>query len=451
MFMSGLSPRDVRLETAARALVIGAIACGAAVLILMLLGVLRAADGLVGALIVGWRGAPGEALVLAIGALLLCAVVLLYAAIGVLAREAWALIALALYVLGGAAAVALLGMTPGILLIGAALVAAWLVRRDLRAFRLNPVLSKEMRGRMRGFRAFGVLTVYLAVMGGITLLLYAIYGSIARSSGTAAVGEIGRALFYGVAGVELLLILFLAPAFTAGAIAGERERQTYDLLQTTLLTPPTLILGKLNATFGFIVLLLAAGIPLQSLAFLFGGVTGGEIAITIGVLLATAVLLCAVGVFFSTILARTVTASARAYGASILLLFIAPIILALLASLFQDFAYTRFGLRPPAPVEAALTTLNTLLISANPASAGLTSASLLLDQGSLTLYTTALRADGSSIALLSPWLLYLLLATGTGALLILISIRAAALQQGQDPTPIFTPEKPAKKRKGRPS
>jgi hypothetical protein len=447
MSMSGVSPHEARLEAAARALVIGAIVCGGGVLVVGLAVLIGWGDALAGLLMPGWSGTAAEGLVLAIGVLLLCAVALLYAAVGVLAREAWVLPALLLYVLAGAGA-ALLGITPGVVALGAALVALWLVRGDRRAFRLNPVLTKEMRGRMRGFRAFGVLTVYLVIMGAVTLLLYAIYGSIARSSGTAAVGEIGRALFYGVAGVELLLILFLAPSFTAGAIAGERERQTYDLLQTTLLTPSALILGKLNATFGFIVLLLAAGIPLQSLAFLFGGVTGGEIVISVGVLLATAVLLCAIGVFFSTVMARTITASARAYAVSIAALFIAPIVLALLASLFQDFAYTRLGFRPPPLVEAALTTFSSLLIGMNPASASITSAALLLDQDALTVYRTALRADGSTITLLSPWLTYILLAAGTAALLILASIRSAAHLRERDPVPVSASTNAPPKRKG---
>ena len=66
----------------------------------------------------------------------------------------------------------------------------------------------------------------------------------------------------GVVGIELLLIIFIAPSFTSGAITGERERQTYDLLRTTLLATPSFITGKLESSLGYILLLLLAAIPL---------------------------------------------------------------------------------------------------------------------------------------------------------------------------------------------
>ncbi|MFL5806180.1 MAG: hypothetical protein ACJ8CR_31175 [Roseiflexaceae bacterium] len=42
---------------------------------------------------------------------------------------------------------------------------------------INPVLVKELRGRMRGPRAFILLTAYLLILGAVTLLLYAALGS----------------------------------------------------------------------------------------------------------------------------------------------------------------------------------------------------------------------------------------------------------------------------------
>ncbi len=154
--------------------------------------------------------------------------------------------------IGNLAALVLTGFTPALVTIGFALWAGSVLRADLQAFRVNPVMLKELRGRMRGMRAFAVMTVYLGLMSGFTLVLYLIYGAAARSSGSAAAGEIGRVLFLGVVGIELLLIIFIAPAFTSGAITGERERQTYDLLQTTLLTTPSFVIGKLESALGYI-------------------------------------------------------------------------------------------------------------------------------------------------------------------------------------------------------
>src|SRR6185369_5430589 len=108
-------------------------------------------------------------------------------------------------------------------------------------------------------------------------------------------------LFIGIVGVELFLVTFIAPTFTAGAISGERERQTYDLLRTTLLPASRLVIGKLISALSYVFLLLLAAIPLQSIAFLFGGVTELEVVLSFVILFITALALGSVGIYFSAV------------------------------------------------------------------------------------------------------------------------------------------------------
>ena len=143
----------------------------------------------------------------------------------------------------------------------------------------NPVVLKELRGRMRGPRAFIVLTLYLLLMSGFVALLYLVYIASVNSAVSGNSGQlVGKFVFGAVVGIELLLVCFIAPAFTAGAISGERERQTYDLLRTTLLPAQALVLGKLASALSYMLLLLVAAFPLQSLAFLLGGVGPEEVS-----------------------------------------------------------------------------------------------------------------------------------------------------------------------------
>ena len=213
----------------------------------------------------------------------------------------------------------------------------------MQAFRVNPVMLKELRGRMRGVRAFAVMTVYLGLMSGFTTLLYLVYSSFTRTSGSAAAGEIGRVLFLGVVGIELLLIIFIAPAFTAGAITGERERQTYDLLQTTLLATPSFVIGKLESALGYILLLLLSGIPLQSIAFLFGGVSELELVLSFVILMVTAIALGTVGIYFSAAMPRTLVASVRAYSVILGAMFVAPVLLSGVLNVINDLLFSRTG------------------------------------------------------------------------------------------------------------
>ena len=109
-----------------------------------------------------------------------------------------------------------------------------------------------------------MLTVYLLLLGAFTALIYvAVAESALAVGGQVNMGEIGRTLFTGIIGIEMMLVAFIAPAFTAGAISGEREHQTYELLRTTLLAPSKLVLGKLLAALFYVLLLLLAAVPLR--------------------------------------------------------------------------------------------------------------------------------------------------------------------------------------------
>src|SRR5205085_1967042 len=71
-----------------------------------------------------------------------------------------------------------------------------------------------------------------------------------------AASSAGRSIYHWLLFVMLALICFIVPGLTAGAIAGERERQTLIPLQITLLSPRSIVFGKLLASLAFVVLLL---------------------------------------------------------------------------------------------------------------------------------------------------------------------------------------------------
>src|SRR6476660_5789014 len=108
---------------------------------------------------------------------------------------------------------------------------------------LNPLLTKELRGRMRGWRAIAILTAYLFVLAGVTWLAYTLI--TATANGTDLTGaQLGKFLLGIIVVFQMFFVALLSPAFTAGIITGEREKQTFDLLMTTLLRPRSIILGK---------------------------------------------------------------------------------------------------------------------------------------------------------------------------------------------------------------
>jgi ABC-2 type transport system permease protein len=116
--------------------------------------------------------------------------------------------------------------------------------------------------------------------------------------------EIGRALFFTIATVALIEVCLITPVLTSGSIAGEKERQTYDLLVASLLTPWQIVWGKLASSLAFALLLIVAVVPVMSLAFLFGGVGLTEVLIAIVGLVTTAILYAAIGLFWSALMRR---------------------------------------------------------------------------------------------------------------------------------------------------
>src|SRR5690349_22116626 len=90
----------------------------------------------------------------------------------------------------------------------------------------NPMTVQELRSRMRNPQAYAVLTIYMSIVSGITLLVY-LATSANGSSGVNDSSRVGTALFYIVVGMQTLLVAFVTPSFSAGALSGEREGGTY--------------------------------------------------------------------------------------------------------------------------------------------------------------------------------------------------------------------------------
>lgn len=345
---------------------------------------------------------------------------LLVLMVGASAQEFWAPAAALLYILVSALLLVFWGHLPALIGIAAAGWAGVYMARDARAFRFNPLMLKELRERMRGARAFVVITVYLALMSGFTVLIYLIETNAGPRT-TSVTGELGRNLFRGIVALELLLIVFIAPAFTSGAIANERERKTYDLLHITLLPHPSFVFGKLESALGYILLLLLAAVPLQSIAFLFGGVSEQELLLAFILLSVTGMALGTLGLYFSTLVDRTLTASVRAYTVAFAVMVGVPVALTFGLDVLEEL--TDQGLDTPATLQAFFLYADSFLTSLNPITSALETQDLLVNNQGAGFYTERLR-DGTTIPLASPWITFTFIYLTAAALLIVLSVRA---------------------------
>ncbi len=290
--------------------------------------------------------------------------------------------------------------------------------------RRNPITLKEMRGRMRGRRAFVVLTLNTLLLGGFVALLYLSYAtSSSVSSSPRNLQSLGKAIFAVTVGLQLLITCFTSSSAAVGAISSERERQTFELLRTTLLPARSLVLGKLWAALLFNLLLIMSAIPVASLSFLFGGVTFEEIFIAGVVLIVTAIAFSSIGLFFSSLMRRTSQATAISTVVTLALVIGVPILMFIVQGLLSTMMYisTQTG-NPTVDAEITRNIILWLMISISPLSAGVATLTTLLDNHSVLTMTFSLNTGGPLI-LPSPWISYSIFYLLFSIVLILLSIR----------------------------
>jgi ABC-2 type transport system permease protein len=173
---------------------------------------------------------------------------------------------------------------------------------------------KELRGRMRGRRAFVILTIYLLLLGGFALMIEKVieanYSSGFGGTSAFASAAVGQGIFAALLFLMTLQVVFLAPSSTSGAISLEREKQTLDLLITTPISSLAVIVGKLLSALVYVFLLIAASVPLMAVVLVYGGVCPEDVLRGYIVLVATALGLGSFGLFCSSLVKRTTAATA---------------------------------------------------------------------------------------------------------------------------------------------
>jgi len=232
---------------------------------------------------------------------------------------------------------------------------------------LNPIIVREVRTRMRGARPYVILTGFLLLLAATGIGIYQLMLQQARFGGTLLSPQVGQALFKGLGFVELLLVVFLAPSMTSGAISGEREQLTYDMLIATPLKPAQILWGKLVAALSYLFLLIFAAVPVFSVVLVFGGVELRGLLKALALLFTTTIFFGAIGLFCSALARRTARATTAAYVMVLLLIGI-PV---LLASLWGQFS-TPPGQQPPPQLAylnpfSALIAVSTITPSGDPA------------------------------------------------------------------------------------
>ena len=295
-------------------------------------------------------------------------------------------------------------------------------KKRFKSLRQNPVTMKELRSRMRGRRAFVVLTMYLLAMSIFVTLIYASFAASSGGPYGPSARDAGKAVFSGVLAVEVFMVIFVGPSFTVGAISGEKEHQTFDLLRTTLLSGKSLVTGKLISALSYVFLLLIASIPLQSVAFLLGGISGLELIISQVIIFVAAVTFALWGLYCSSIMRNTQSASVLTFAGALFLIAGIPF-LAMMGGIFASPIMA--GMSMSWIGEMILMYGGVLLAAVNLPATLIVSDVILVNEDALFFYSQSFGAGsgGGTFWFPSPWWIFIILYTLLALLLYWLSVR----------------------------
>lgn len=186
--------------------------------------------------------------------------------------------------------------------------------------RLNPIMKKEFKAASRSMNMAWSLTAYEMILAFIFITTVWFLGEKYGDKYQGFYRDIPM-LFPLIGIAQIVMTVIVVPVMTASSISGEKERQTFDIMLTTALTPMEIISGKVFSAVAEIMLYVTAGIPIMSLAFVQGGYSWWTLFLFLAVDFILATFIGSVGVFCSSFGTKSVTSIVRTIGLVVALCF----------------------------------------------------------------------------------------------------------------------------------
>lgn len=177
---------------------------------------------------------------------------------------------------------------------------------------LNPIVKKDVRVQSRSMKiCWGVFAYEL-----ILALVFFVAMLAIEQGNRYSTNNIYSALvwLYPVLAVTQLIILgIVVPVRTASSISGEKERQTFDIMMTTGMTPFAVILGKVMTAIVQSMFFVIASMPVMALSFVIGGMSWSYLFWFLGVALLVSVFSASIGILCSSLCKKSISAVIMSY------------------------------------------------------------------------------------------------------------------------------------------
>lgn len=179
--------------------------------------------------------------------------------------------------------------------------------------RINPVYKKELKMMSRTIQLPVLVVIFNAVLAVVALIMLYCIGRSSLSDGSAPY-EYMLTFYTLILSIEVCLLCLFVPSAAGGSIAGERERQTLDILLTSRMTIPGIIIGKLFSCISMAVLLVTSSLPVLAIVLMYGGIHLTDIYQSVVYVIFLILFIGCIGIFCSCAFKKTTTASVAAYG-----------------------------------------------------------------------------------------------------------------------------------------
>lgn len=174
--------------------------------------------------------------------------------------------------------------------------------------RLNPIVKKDLQVTVRSMRMSWGLFAYEAVLAVAFLLALLVIQSASSYMSSGNIYSYLVYLFPVVAVAQVGIVAMYMPIITASSISGEKERQTFDLMLTTCMSPFSIVFGKVSSAVLRILFFVAASMPIMALSFVVGGLSWSNLFYYLLALILFSVFAGSIGILASSLCRKSVAA-----------------------------------------------------------------------------------------------------------------------------------------------
>lgn len=178
--------------------------------------------------------------------------------------------------------------------------------------RLNPIVKKDVKVQARSMKICWGLFAYEAILA----LVFFLTMVMIRQNSVYSINNIYSALVWlypALAVTQFIVLGLTVPVRTASAISGEKERQTFDIMMTTSMTPFSVIMGKVLTAIVQSMLFVVASMPIMALSFVIGGMSWSYLFWFLGIALLISLFSASIGILCSSLCKKSVTAVIMSY------------------------------------------------------------------------------------------------------------------------------------------